>query len=276
MSFQSFEATTRPEDGPPRLARLRAKMAEVGVEAVLVPRADAHQGEYVAPCDERLAWLTGFTGSAGFAAVTAQEAALFVDGRYTVQARNQVDTDHFTPVPWPKTKLADWLKARLGEGAKVGFDPWLHTVEATKTLGDDLEAAGIEPFPGDNLIDAIWEDRPARPAAPLTIYPAALAGATATEKIAGVAETLERAGQSAAVLTLPDSIAWLLNIRGGDIPRIPIAHAFALVHATGAVDLFTDAAVDEAVRVHLGPAVTLHPYAGLLDRFETLAGKVRV
>lgn len=274
--FQSFDASTRPEDGPPRLAKLREKMAEDELDAFIIPRSDAHQGEYVAPCDERLAWLTGFTGSAGFAVVTATEAGVFVDGRYTLQVAAQVDTDHFTPVPWPKTKLADWLKERLEPEAVVAFDAMLYTVDAAEKLGDALEEAGIEASPWDNLIDAIWEDRPARPKEPLTIYPADLAGKTAEEKIAEAAKVCADAGHSAAVLTLPDSIAWLLNIRGGDIPRMPIAHAFAILHADGRVDLFTDAPMDAAVRAHLGDRVTLHPYGGLLDHFETLSGKVRI
>ncbi len=274
--FQRFDATTRPEDGPPRLAALRAKMAEDEIDAFIVPRADVHQGEYVAPCDERLAWLTGFTGSAGFAVVTAKDAGVFVDGRYTLQVRAQVDTDHFTPVAWPKTKLAEWLKERLEPEAVVAFDALLHTVDAATQLADALEEAGIETSPWDNLIDAIWEDRPPRPAEPLTPYPTDLAGQPTEEKIANAAKALADAGQSAAVLTLPDSIAWLLNMRGNDIPRMPIAHAFAVLHADARVDLFTDGPVDDAMRAHFGDRVTLYPYDGLLDHFETLTGKVRV
>ena len=127
--FQRFEATTRPADGPPRLADLRRQMAAAGLDGFMVPRADAHQGEYVAPRDERLAWLTGFTGSAGFAVALRDRAGVFIDGRYRVQVRAQVDPAHFTPVPWPETKLAAWLREALPGGGVVGFDPWLHTFE---------------------------------------------------------------------------------------------------------------------------------------------------
>ena len=123
--FQTFEATTSPDQGPPRLAGLRAEMAKAGVNAFVVPRADAHQGEYVAARDERLAWLTGFTGSAGFCVVLRDMAGVFIDGRYRTQVKAQVDLDHFTPVPWPETSLADWLKVQLPDGGRVGFDPWL-------------------------------------------------------------------------------------------------------------------------------------------------------
>ena len=127
--FQTFAVTSRPADGPPRLAALRAAIEQAGLTGFLVPRADAHQGEYVAPHDQRLAWLTGFTGSAGFAAVLPEVAGVFIDGRYRVQVRAQVDLAHFTPVNWPQTKLAAWLIGQLPQGGRVGFDPWLHSVD---------------------------------------------------------------------------------------------------------------------------------------------------
>ena len=145
--FQSFEANTRPSDGPPRLAALRAAMADAGLAGFLVPRADAHQGEYVAPHDQRLAWLTGFTGSAGFAAVLADVAGVFIDGRYRVQVRGQVDLDHFTPVDWPQTKLAIWLREHLPGGGRVGFDPWLHSVDEIGKLSEALSGSGITLVP---------------------------------------------------------------------------------------------------------------------------------
>ena len=127
--FQTFAAATAPDQGPPRIAALRRQMAAEGLDAFLVPRSDAHQGEYVSPRDERLAWLTGFTGSAGFAAILADEAGLFVDGRYRVQARDQVDDSVLTVLPWPDTRLGPWLAEKLASGAVVGFDPWLHGVD---------------------------------------------------------------------------------------------------------------------------------------------------
>ena len=274
--FQSFVVSSSPEQGPPRLAALRERMTAEGIDAFIVPRSDAHQGEYIAPCDARLPWLTGFTGSAGFAVVTQKEAGVFVDGRYRTQLRAQVDLDHFTPVHWPETKLHDWVRERLGDGAMLAYDPWLHTVEQIDKLEEALEGTGIEVAYWVNMIDEIWPDRPPRPREPVSIFPDEIAGATAAEKCARIAKDLRDAGQTACVLTLPDSICWLLNIRGQDIPRNPVVHAFAILHDDARVDLFTDAPLSEDVRAHLGPAVTQHGYDELLDFTETLTGVIRI
>ena len=273
--FQSFDVSSTPEQGPPRLAALRAQMAEERLDGWLVPRADAWQGETVAPCDERLAWLTGFTGSAGFAAVLTDEAGVFVDGRYRVQVRAQV-AHVFTPVNWPEVKLTDWLAERLGDGARVGFDPWLHTVAEVAELRKALDRKGIALVPMETLIDRIWEDRPARPSAPMRAYPDEMAGRTSAEKRAEIAATLKSDGQRVAILTTPHSIAWLLNIRGADIARDPIAHAFALVFEDGAVQLFCDPAKAAPVAEHLGPEVTVLPEEGLLAALQQLDGPVRL
>ena len=271
--FQSFEATTRPDQGPPRLAALRDRMAAAGLDGFLVPRADAHQGEYVPPHDERLAWLTGFTGSAGFAAVLADRAGVFVDGRYRVQVKAQV-ADPFTPVDWPETALADWLAQTLPDGGRVGFDPWLHTAAEIDKLAAGLEGKGVALVPGENLIDAIWPDQPPPPAGPVMPWPEALAGESAAAKRARLAGELETARQMAAVLTLPDSIAWLLNIRGGDIPRVPVPLAFALLHADGAVDLF----LTPGREVDLGAqdGVRLLDAGGFAEALGRLRGRIRV
>jgi Xaa-Pro aminopeptidase len=273
--FQHFDETTRPEQGPPRLAALRAAMAAEGLDAWIVPRADAHQGEYVAPCDERLAWLTGFTGSAGFCAVTASEAGVFIDGRYRVQVRRQV-ADCFTPVAWPETKLSDWLAERLGAGAALGFDPWLHTVEEVAGWRDRLGPRGIRLVPTANLVDRIWPDRPAPPDAPFTAWPDALAGETSAAKRARLAEGLRAAGHRAAVLTLPDSIAWLLNIRGRDVAKNPVPQAFALLHADAACDLFCRPGKAAGIAGHLGPQVRVHPEGDLLEALARLDGPIRI
>ncbi len=267
--FQSFDATTTPEQGPPRLAALRAHMAAHGLDAVLVPRADRFQGEYVAPADARLEWLTGFTGSAGFAAVTPSECALFVDGRYTVQARSQT-ADEIDVVPWPKTELHEWLTARSSLHV-VAYDPWLHTVRQVETLAKHLTAHDIELRPVPNPVDAVRPDRPAPPDAPATAYPAALAGATSAEKRARIAEALRNAGHASAILTQPDSICWLLNIRGADIPRVPILHAMAVIHDDGRVDL--DTAPAKVAGLGPGPAITVRPLA---EAIAGLTGPVRI
>ncbi len=274
--LQSFAELSQPQLGGPRLARLRAAIASAGLSGFLVPRADAHQGEYVADCDARLTWLTGFTGSAGFAAILPEIAGVFVDGRYRVQVRAQVDGSAFTPVDWPATGLADWLKSHAPTGATVGFDPWLHTVGEVERLRKDLTGSGVTLVEHENLVDAIWEDRPGRPTAPAFAHPLALAGRRAARKRAEAAETLREAGETAAVLTLPDSIAWLLNIRGGDLPRMPVLQAFALLHADGGVDLFTDPGKTEAIVDHLGPEVRVAARDDFAPALRRLAGRVRI
>jgi Xaa-Pro aminopeptidase len=275
--FQSFEETARPDQGPPRLARLRAELARAGLTGFLVPRADAHQGEYVAPHDARLAWLTGFTGSAGFACVLPSVAGVFIDGRYRTQVKGQVDLAHFTPVPWPETGLADWLRGHLPNGGVLGFDPWLHTAEEIRRIEEGLEGTAITLRPGPNMVDRVWPDQPAPPAGMITPYPDDLAGESSAAKRARLAEALRKAGQGAAVITLADSIAWLLNVRGADIPRNPVPHGFALLHDTGHLTLYTDPAkCDDALRTHLGDAVTLRPATAFGPGLRSLTGPVRV
>ncbi|MEL7344697.1 MAG: aminopeptidase P family protein [Pseudomonadota bacterium] len=271
--FQDFTAKTDPSDGPPRLAKVRRAMADRGIDATLVPRADAHQGEYVAPCDERLAWLTGFTGSAGFVAVTSTQAGLFVDGRYRVQGRAQAAAE-FDIVPWPETGLAAWLGERLAAGAIVGFDPWLHTTKEIEALGKALESKGIALKPVAPIIDEIWADRPTRPTALVRAHPKTLAGVGDETKRGEVAKTLADAGHSAAVLTLPDSICWLLNIRGGDIKRIPLVQAFAILHADASIELFSD--VEKFAELGPDPAITLLDWSAFGTRLAALEGPVRV
>ncbi|MCE8516446.1 aminopeptidase P family protein [Ruegeria pomeroyi] len=273
--YQSFEVTARPEQGPPRLERLRAEIEAEGLSGFLVPRADAHQGEYVAAHDERLAWLTGFTGSAGFCAALKDAAGVFIDGRYRTQVKAQV-ADVFTPVPWPDVSLTDWLKKQLPQGGRVGFDPWLHAAGQIRTAVSELKGSGIELVRCDNLVDRIWPDQPTPPMEPVKVHPLEFAGETAADKAARLAEDLRSAGQKAAVITLPDSIMWLLNIRGADIPRNPVAHGFAILHDDGRVGLFMAAAKLTGLEEHLGPMVTQYEPDAFLDAVEALAGPVRV
>ncbi|KEO60525.1 aminopeptidase P family protein [Thioclava indica] len=275
--FQDFSVQSRPEFGPPRLAELRAEMAKSGLDGFIVPRADAHQGEYVAACDARLAWLTGFTGSAGFCIATGDEAGVFVDGRYRVQVRAEVDLAHFTPVNWPEIKPGAWLRDHLPEGAKVGFDPWLHTRSEITNIRADLDGSGIALIESANLIDAIWADRPAPPMAPARVHPPEFAGESAGEKRARLGDDLRAQGAAAAVLTLPDSICWLLNIRGSDIPRNPIVQAFAVLFDDGAVKLFAEAAkFDADLRAHLSDQVAILPMASFTAALEAIEGPVLV
>lgn len=273
--FQTFDVTARPEQGPPRLARLRDVMHRQGLTGFLVPRADAHQGEYVSDHDARLAWLTGFTGSAGFCAALTDVAGVFIDGRYRTQVKAQV-AQEFTPVPWPETGLADWLREQLPDGGRVGFDPWLHTVSEVRRWTKDLDGTGIELVQTANLVDLIWEDQPAPPMQPVKAHPLEFAGETAAEKCTRLADDLRKAGHRAAVLTLPDSIMWLLNIRGSDIPRNPVAHGFAILHEDARVDLFMQTGKLADVRDHLGPNVSLRDPDTFLSALGGLTGPVRI
>ncbi len=274
--FQTFEVTSTPEQGPARLAALREAIKAAGLDGFIVPRADAHQGEYVAPCDARLEWLTGFTGSAGFCAVLPDVAGVFIDGRYRVQVRSQIDLGAFTPVNWPEVKLADWLIEHLPGGGTVGFDPWLHTVDEIATLRDKLATKGIVLRAVDNLIDPLWSNRPAAPSDPFFVYPPELAGEEAADKRARLGKALTEAGQTAAVLTLPDSIAWLLNIRGRDTERNPVPQAFAILHTDGRCDLFASPGKADHLADHLGPDVAQHPASDFLSHLTTLMGPVRL
>ncbi|CAD0183568.1 putative peptidase [Ruegeria sp. THAF57] len=270
--FQSFAVTARPEQGPPRLAALRAELAQAGLDGFLIPRADAHQGEYVAPRDERLAWLTGFTGSAGFCVALSDIAGVFVDGRYRTQVKAQVASD-YTPVPWPEVGLSAWLKEQLPNGGKVGFDPWLHAAGQISAAQKELSGSGIELVRSDNLVDRVWNDQPEPPLNPIKAHPLEFAGETAESKITRLAKGLRDAGCSAAVITLPDSIMWLLNIRGSDIGYNPVAHGFAILHADGLVDLFM---AKEKLVIPLGDSVNIHEPNAFLDSLAALDGKVQV
>ncbi len=271
--FQSFSATTRPEDGPGRLADLRAHLAAEGIDGVLVPRADAHQGEYVAACDERLAWLTGFTGSAGFAAVLPEIAGVFVDGRYRVQVRAQVAAD-FTPVDWPETRLEDWLIEMCAGGGVIGFDPWLHTEAEIARLSKALLPHQITLSPLANAVDAIWTDRPGRPEGAARAYPKALAGQSSAAKRAALLEGMRGDGDAAVVLTLPDSINWLLNIRGQDLSHLPVLQCFAILSVDGRVQVFCDPGkLDD---VTLDAAVSVADWSAFVPALGALEGQVRI
>ncbi|MEM7521492.1 MAG: aminopeptidase P family protein [Pseudomonadota bacterium] len=273
--FQTFEVTARPEQGPPRLQALREAMAAAGVDGFLVPRADAHQGEYVAARDERLSWLTGFTGSAGFCAVLKQIAGVFIDGRYRTQVKAQV-AQEFTPVPWPDVTLGDWLKDQLPSGGVIGFDPWLHTPGQISEVAQVLENSGVSLRACDNLVDRIWTDQPAPPMHPAKAHPIEFAGERHEAKRARLAQALRDAGQKAAVITLPDSHNWLLNIRGADIPRNPVAHGFAVLHADATVDLFIEAQKVAGLGDHLGAAVRAHAPEAFLPALDDLEGPVLI
>ncbi|NVK19025.1 MAG: aminopeptidase P family protein [Methylocystaceae bacterium] len=243
-----------------RLKNLRREMNIFEMDGFIIPRSDEHQGEYVAPCSERLAWISGFTGSAGLAIVLKDSAAVFVDGRYTLQVKNEVDGDLFDHCHMADTPAHDWLNARLAEGMKLSYDPWLHTGAGLHRIKQACEKVGAKLVPAPhNFIDAIWTDRPAPPKAPVRAHPLCYSGQGHDDKIEKMATTLKEQGQDCMVLTLPDSIAWTFNIRGGDIPCTPVALGFALIHSDETADLFMDEdKISEEVKAHLGDKVRLH------------------
>ncbi len=255
-----------------RLADLRAVLAARGVDGFVVPRADEHLGEYVAPGAERLAWLTGFTGSAGLAIVLAEQAAVFTDGRYVLQLAAQTDGAAFQRLHITEQPPQDWASARAH---RLGYDPWLISEEG---LARYVEA-GLQMVPlSPNPVDAVWLDRPPPPAAPAIPHPLAVAGRSSADKLAQLSQVLRDAGQDACVLTDPASINWLLNLRGGDVPFTPVSLAFAILHADARIELFIEAAkLSNSTRDWLGDAVACRRPGELDQALAALSGrKVRV
>ncbi len=239
--FQTFDSAGDPSVGKPRVKLLRQWLAKNDLDGFLVPRADEHQGEYVADRSARLKWLTGFSGSAGVALVLGDRAFMFVDGRYTLQVRGEVDLDIFAIESLVDNPPASWIKDNLGKGARLGFDPWLHTINEVKALKASAEQSGATLVPLDrNPIDIIWKDQPAPPVAPVQIHPIGFAGELAKDKLVRLAAAIAKDGATHAVLTDPSSIAWAFNIRGGDVPHTPLALGFAILAADGKHQLFMD------------------------------------
>jgi Xaa-Pro aminopeptidase len=257
---------------PERVARLRAAMAADGLAGFIVPRADEHQGEYVPRAAERLAWLTGFTGSAGMAIVLAERAAIFIDGRYTLQVKVQVDGALFEYRHLTEEPPHDWLAKNAQPGMRIGFDPWLHTVDGIARLRAAARDAGAELVAvADNPLDRAWSDRPAPPISPVVAHPAEFAGRSFADKTAVVTQRLAAERVGAAVLSAPDSIAWLLNVRGGDVPRTPLPLSFAIVNAAGEIDWFVDPRkLHPDLRAHLGNRVTVREPAALGAALDAL------
>lgn len=274
--FQSFAAKSTPETGKPRLKALRAELDRNGVDGFLIPRSDAHMGEYVIERDQRLAWLTSFTGSAGYCAVTQTDAAVFVDGRYTLQAADQVDTDAFEIRNIPKDTLVDWLNEKLPANAKFAYDPWLHTAAQIDAL-QRAKRTDITLVEVDNLIDVIWQEQPDAPLDLMVPHALELAGQAHDDKLTRLGKTLRDAGQSCVVLTQPDSIAWALNTRGTDLGQTPVALCFAIISADGTAQLFIARdKVDDTLQAHLGESVAIQDISAFSASLETLTGSVRV
>ena len=258
-----------------RLKALREQLKSDRLDGFVVPLTDEHMSEYVGAYAQRLAWLTGFQGSAGSAVVLPQEAAIFVDGRYTLQVREQVDGAHWQYQSVPQTSVAAWLGEHAGSGARIGYDPWLHTRAWVKAATAALAAKGASLVAVDtNPVDRIWPDRPEPSMARLAVHEDRYAGKPSAAKRQDIAEWLGQQGADAVILSALDSIAWTLNVRGKDVERTPVALAYAIVHADATTDLYVaPEKMDEAVAKHLGNAVRVHPRDGFADALAGLAGR---
>ena len=258
-----------------RLSALREQLKADRLDGFVVPICDEHMSEYVGEYAQRLGWLTGFGGSAGSAVVLSEEAAIFTDGRYTLQVREQVDGKHWQYVGVPETSIADWLKAHTGEGARIGFDPWVHTKGWVESATKALKAKGAELVAvSRNPIDQVWDDQPAKSNARLVVHEDRYAGQNSAEKRGQIAEWLAANNLDSTVVAALDSVAWLLNVRGADVSRTPVALSFVLAHADGTADLFVaPEKIDDAVRAHLGNAVRIREPHEFVPQLKAMAGK---
>src|ERR1700760_1526930 len=274
-SFQTYDDRSDAATVAPRLAALRAELAARGLDGFMVPHADEHQNEYLPANAERLAWLTSFTGSAGAAVVLKDKAAVFVDGRYTLQVRSQTDTSQFEPRDLVAEGPQGWIPENLPRGAKLGYDPWLHTQHGVMHLKAAVEKAGgtlvaVE----SNPIDAVWSDQPAPPVTPAKPHALNLSGEQSEAKRLTLGEGLKKSGAEAAVVTLADSVCWLLNIRGHDVPHTPFTLAFAIAHADGGADLFLDPAKrSPELLAHLGNSVRVQDPSAFTGALDAMKGK---
>jgi len=267
---------TSDTDPAGRLAALRAQLATAKLDGFIVPHADEHQNEFLPPRAERLAWLTGFTGSAGLAVVLADEAAIFADGRYTLQVRAQADGGLYSYHHLIDEPVTEWLEKNLSKGTRLGYDPWLHGVRGVERLRKACEKAGAELVAvEDNPLDAVWRDQPPPPQTPVVPHELRFAGRASADKRQDLAEKLSGNDIDAVVLTQPDSIAWLLNVRGNDVSHTPLPLSFAILNADATVDWFVDPAkVSDELTAHLGNGVSRHKPDGLGKALDKL-GKAK-
>lgn len=259
-----------------RLAALRREMTARGLDGFVVPMADRYQNEYVPAAAQRIAWLTGFTGSAGMVVVLRETAAAFTDGRYTLQIAEQVDGDLYERLHIGDTPPPDWIAENLPKGGKLGFDSWLFTQDGVARFRKGAEAAGGELIAvTDNPLDAVWQDQPDQPMALVVPHDIAFAGESSTDKRGRLAAALRKAKRDATVITAPDSIAWLLNIRGGDVPHSPLPLSLAILYGDGQVDLFLDTEKrGRGLTKHLGNEVSLQAPEAFAPALDALKDKV--
>ena len=279
--FQTFDDPGEAAEGAARIAKLRAELVRRGLAGFIVPRADEHQSEYVPRHAERLAWLTGFTGSAGTMVVLLDKAALVVDGRYTLQAPEQVDTAVITPVPLAETTVEAWIADNLPAGTSLGYDPWLHTSDAVKKLEKAAENAGGKLVPVDmNLVDVIWVDRPLPPCEPVRPHPPAYAGETSEDKLARIREKLDKHKVDALLVSDPHNLAWAFNLRGGDVAHTPLPLGYAIIPREGRPTVFlAPAKVTNEAGASVGAVADIAPpdaMPGALDALGAEGAKVRI
>lgn len=258
-----------------RLSALRTQLMADRLDGFVVPICDEHMSEYVGDYAQRLGWLTGFGGSAGTAVVLSEEAAIFTDGRYTIQVREQVDGKYWQYVGVPETSIADWLAAHAASGARIGYDPWVHTKGWAEAAAKALAAKGAALVAVDhNPVDAVWAEQPAPSVAKMIALDDQYSGQSSAQKRAAVADWLTQNKLDAAVISALDSVAWTFNIRGDDVSHTPVALSFALLGADGTADLYVEPEkVDDAVRQHLGNAVRVHPRSAFAPALGNLGGK---
>jgi Xaa-Pro aminopeptidase len=269
--YQSFDDVSARSASADRLRALQRELKPRRLKGFLVPHGDAHQNEFLSPGEERLAWLTGFTGSAGVAVVLDKAAALFVDGRYILQARAQTDPTLFEVLQTPDAKPSSFITSKLSKGNKVGYDPSLHTIKEIERLTKVLSKTGINLEPVENPIDALWQERPKPSSAPVILHRIEFAGKSAQDKIDDVQSALKEEKEDAVLLTLLDSIAWLFNIRGTDIKHMPVVLAFAIVPASGRPTLFVSPAkINDSVRTALAPVADIAEPAALEEKLTAL------
>ncbi len=255
-----------------RLDAVRREMAGQGLDGFLIPRTDEYQGEYIPARANRLEWITGFTGSAGAGVVGTDQAAIFVDGRYTLQVQSQVDTDSFTVRHLISEPVTDYIEKAFSGGQRIGYDPWLHTQSGLAALKKAAGRSGarLEPV-AVNPVDAAWGAQPAAPLSPIRPHGLDYAGETSSDKRARLAEALTDKGVDAAVITASDSIAWLLNVRGGDVSHCPLPLSFAILRADGSLDWYLDKRkLTEGLQEHLGNRVALYDIDEFPDALTTL------
>jgi Xaa-Pro aminopeptidase len=258
-----------------RLQALRDQLREDRLDGFVVPLTDEHMSEYVGSYAQRLAWLTGFQGSAGSAVVLPEQAAIFTDGRYTLQVREQVDGKHWSYQSIPETSVADWLTENAPSGGRIGYDPWLHTRDWVKKASAALAERGAELVAvRRNPIDTVWADKPEPSKARLIVHPDDYAGKSSPAKRQEMADWLREQKADSAVLSALDSIAWTFNVRGADVEHTPVALSFALVHEDGTADLFVaPEKIGDDVRQHLGNGVRIHDRDSFEPHLRGLAGR---